>query len=108
MKFFVATVALRQVVQVEVSGVDEQAAIQAAKALASQKHQGTVVDVTLGLRGESDLNPGTRVVHDIFGPGEVSEIEGAYGGSWRLTVKFDRGDTKHLQSPHPSLRPEAL
>jgi len=110
MKFFVATVTLRQVVQYEVTAVDDQGAVEAAKALAQQQHGGsaTITGVILGLRGESDLVPGTRVVHDIFGPGQIEEIEGQYLGGFRITVKFDRGDVKQLHAPHSSLRVEGL
>lgn len=109
MKFYTAQVVLCKTVHVEVSAVDDQAAAEAARAHAQLKYGTdlTVEDVLLSCRGESSLDPGTRVRHDKFGPGVVSEIAGTDGRSWRLEVRFDSGDIKHLHAPHPSLRPEA-
>jgi hypothetical protein len=112
MKFFVATMELRQVVQIQVAALDERAAEEAAKEQARQAHgaHSQVVSVDLSLRGESAFDPGTRVVHRIFGPGTVTEMQGCYGASngARITVQFDRGDIKQLHAPHPSLLPESL
>lgn len=110
-KYFKARVELYQTVHVEVAANNETEANARAKEAALLKAPNTRVgDIQLEFVGESDMRVGMRVVHSIFGPGEVQDVfkNGGPGNSYRVKVKFDRGDSKEIHSPHASLKPESF
>lgn len=102
-KYFNAKVQVVQTrtVHVQVAADSEAAAAELAKAQARLKEPGfSVQDVSLSLVGESDLGVGSRVVHRLFGAGVIESLysEGK-PGQFRMQIKFDRGDTKHIHGP---------
>lgn len=115
-KYFNAQVEVVQVktVRVQVAAENEAEAIARAKETALAKEPGfRATDVQLEFVGESQMTVGMRVVHSIFGPGEIEALYPTGGGpkgsmSFRVKAKFDRGDTKEIHAPHSSLRPESF
>ena len=104
-KYFNAKVQVVQTrtVHVQVAADSEAAAAELAKAQSRLKEPGfSVQDVSLSLVGESDLGVGSRVVHRLFGAGVIESLysEGK-PGQFRMQIKFDRGDTKHIHGPEP-------
>lgn len=110
-KYFRAKVELIQTktVWVQVSG-DDASAIALAKGQAELSEPGfRAVSVELKLVGESELGIGSRVVHRIFGPGIIEALfPNGDGQSFRMRIRFDRGDTKDIAGPGSVLRPESL
>ena len=111
-KYFNAKVQVVQTrtVHVQVAADSEAAAAELAKAQSRLKEPGfSVQDVSLSLVGESDLGVGSRVVHRLFGAGVIESLysEGK-PGQFRMQIKFDRGDTKHIHGPGAVIRPECM
>ena len=110
-KYFNAKVQVVQTrtVHVQVAADSEAAAAELAKAQARLKEPGfSVQDVSLSLVGESDLGVGSRVVR-LFGAGVIESLysEGT-PDQFRMQIKFDRGDTKHIHGPGAVIRPEGI
>lgn len=110
-KYFNAKVELVQTktVWVQVSG-DEASATDLAKKQAQLKEPGFhAKSVELKFVGESELEVGSRVVHRIFGPGAIESLfPNGDGQTFRMRIKFDRGDTKDISGPGSAVRPESL
>ena len=111
-KYFNAKVQVVQTrtVHVQVAADSEAAAAELAKAQARLKEPGfSVQDVSLSLVGESDFGVGSRVVHRLFGAGVIESLysEGT-PDQFRMQIKFDRGDTKHIHGPGAVIRPEGI
>jgi hypothetical protein len=115
-KYFNAQVAVVQAktIRVQVAAENEAEAIARAKETALVKEPGfRATDVQLEFVGQSQMEVGLRVVHSIFGPGQIEALYPTSAGpqgnmSFRIKVKFDRGDTKEIHAPHSSLRPESF
>ena len=111
-KYFNAKVQVIQTrtVHVQVAADSEAAAAGLAKAQARLKEPGfSVQDVSLSLVGESDLEVGSRVVHRLFGAGVIESLYSEGNpGQFRMQIKFDRGDTKHIHGPGAVIRPERM
>jgi hypothetical protein len=111
-KYFKATVEVVKTVIVEVSAESAAEAMLNAQERALVKfpdHQAR--NVRLDFVGEIDLHVGMRMVHALFGSGEVLEFErvsspGRDHAGFRVKMKFDNGDVKDLASF--ALKPEAL
>lgn len=97
-------------VRVQVAVETEAEAFEQARAVAQLKEPGfSARDVRLEFVGESTLEVGTRVVHTIFGGGEIEALTPVGGdNAFRVTVRFDTGDTKTIHGPKHFLRPEDL
>jgi len=110
-KYFSAKVELIQTktVWVQVSG-DEASATALARDQAQLKEPGfSANSVELKLVGESELEVGSRVFHRIFGPGIIESLSpNGDGQTFRMRIKFDRGDTKDIAGPGSVVRPESL
>jgi hypothetical protein len=109
-KYFNAKVVLVQTktVWVQVSG-DEARATALAKDQAQLKEPGfRATSVELKFVGENQLEVGSRVVHRIFGPGAIEALLPNGDGTFRMRIKFDRGDTKDVHGPGAAVRPESL
>jgi hypothetical protein len=111
-KYFNAKVQVVQTrtVHVQVAADSEAFAAELARAQARLKEPGfSVQDASLSLVGDSDLRVGSRVVHRIFGAGVIENICSAGNpGQFRMQIKFDRGDTKHIHGPGAVIRPEDM
>jgi hypothetical protein len=112
-KYFKAQVELSQTVTVEVAADNESEGKARAREAALLKVPNTRAgDVQLEFIGESDLRIGMRMVHSLFGPGEVLELTrstGPGGGfDFTIKIKFDRGDTKDIHGPSGFLQPESF
>jgi hypothetical protein len=111
-KYFNAKVQLIQTktVLVQVAADNEADAIELAKAQArSRAPEFTAHGVSLTLVGESELGVGSRVVHKTFGPGVIEQLHpDGLQNSFRMQIKFDRGDTKHIHGPGAFIRPEGM
>lgn len=109
-KYFNAKVELVQTktVWVQVSG-DAARATALAKDQAQLKEPGfRATSVELKFVGESQLEVGSRVAHRIFGPGTIEALLPNGDGTFRMRIKFDRGDTKVVHGPGAAVRPESL
>ena len=109
-KYFNAKVQViqKRCVHVQVAADSEVTAAELARAQARLKEPGfSVQDVSLSLVGESDLGVSSRVVHRLFGAGVIESLycEGK-PGQFRMQIKFDRGDTKHIHGPGAVIRLE--
>lgn len=111
-KYFNAKVQVVQtrIIHVQVAADSEAAAAELAKAQARLKEPGfSVQDVSLSLVGESDLGVGSRVVHRLFGAGVIESLYSkVMPDQFRMQIKFDRGDTKHIHGPGAVIRPEGI
>lgn len=111
-KYFNAMVQVIQTktVQVQVAADSESEAIEIARRQARLNEPGySAGEVTLTLLGETELRVGSRVVHRIFGPGVIEMLVAEEpGNSFRMQIKFDRGDIKHVHGPGTVIRPEGL
>lgn len=111
-KYFNAKVQVIQTrtVHVQVAADSEVTAAELAMTQARLKEPGfSVQDVSLSLVGESDLGVGSRVVHRLFGAGVIESLYSEVTpGEFRMQIKFDRGETKHIHGPGAVIRPEGM
>ncbi|MCY1234981.1 hypothetical protein D3C86_1874850 [compost metagenome] len=111
-KYFNAKVQVFQTktVLVQVAASNEADAVELAKSQALLKEpEFTAHNVSLTLVGESELGVGLRVVHRVFGAGVIEQLypQGP-ANSFRMRIKFDRGDTKDIHGPGTVLWPEGM
>lgn len=111
-KYFNATVQVFQTktIHVQVAAENETQAVELARAQARLKEPGySACEVNLTLTGESELGVGSRVEHKIFGPGVIEHLTPTgQTKSFRMQIRFDRGDTKQIQGPGSVIRPETV
>ena len=107
-KFYSARVTVQQTITMtmQVGAETEKDAFAYAKKLAEYREPSfAVVGIEMTLVGECDLGLGVRVVHRVFGPGSVEEIQPA-GKEFKILVAFDSGKTVWIAGPAADLQRE--
>ncbi|WP_202842455.1 hypothetical protein [Luteimonas saliphila] len=112
-KYFKANVELRQHVEVEVAAETKDEAMRKAKEDAIRLVPGADAwTVELTSIGETSFDIGVRIVHALWGPGEIISLIRTTGPDndlgFRATVQLNNGDKKDLHMPHTSIKPEAF
>lgn len=96
-------------VQIAADSEAEATALATNAATAKEPQFSPTGRVDLKLIGESDIKVGSRVVHRIFGAGDVQQmVPSGPNGGFIFTIKFDKGEPKNIHGPGAVLRPEEL
>lgn len=103
-KYFIAEITIERSLNLNIAAENEESArIQAREITQKNGMDGSITKIVIIPDGESEYEIGQRVVHKIFGEGNILnlEITSNFKGQrgYRATINFDNNGIKNIHLP---------